>query len=394
MVQNLGLNRDCDHWDIPLAEREERKRLFWCCYIVDRITSAAYGRPITLDDRECDVTYPIEEDDLTDGSMPILDYMRQYIKLCRVIGALLQDIYSVTVDRSTESPEEKVSAFHARLHEWKVDLPRSLQYEPQHNHVNHIPCQPSLAVCQLHMAYHTSLILLHRPYISLSQPRNPDPSLQICLSASYNILTIAETLSNEQRLCFVLNYCVFDMLNAGGVFVSLATSTDARISLEAKASISKLMRALQHLDVSWGAAARFGKLFGDVSNPANQLHTVNSKEKDNHAFQRLTVSKPPAKIHHNQRQVPYTPQMQKDETKMGGGDASLEATVHNTPSSVLGSVTYPSDGNDTTLPTMMNVAEWESIFGSNPSPSDVFQIWQNTNVESMDIISFEDLLEL
>jgi hypothetical protein len=86
--------------------------------------------------------------------------------------------------------------------------------------------------------------------------------------------------------------------------------------------------------------------------------------------------------------------MQKDETKMGGGDASLEATVHNTPSSVLGSVTYPSDGNDTTLPMMMNVAEWESIFGNNPSPSDVFQIWQNTDVESMDIISFEDLLEL
>lgn len=393
MAQNMGLNRNCDHWNIPLAEREERKRVFWCCYIVDRITSAMYGRPITLDDRECDVSYPRQEDDVRDGSMPILEYMHQTIKLCHLIGKLLQDIYTVTIDNSVDSPVEKVTKLHTKLQEWKVDLPRSMQYELRHSHSNHITPQSSLAICQLHMIYHTAMILLHRPYTPLSHQRIPYPSLQICISAAYSILNITETLSNEQILGYVLNYCCYALITAGGMFVSLAASDDTGISVEAKAANAKLVHVLHDLDHSWGAFSRYGRLFGDASSTANQLHTVNTQQleqrsDDQNTLEHYIVSNTAGSYHSQLQNQASNTQQSPNKTGMV---ANADTTIAPTPSTVLDAATYPSNENENVVqwvPMSIDIAEWDSLFaGDNHN-------WQSTGIEDMDIISLEDLLEL
>lgn len=47
MAQHLGLNRDCVKLNpnMPLLEREERNRVWWTCFVADRIISATFGRP-------------------------------------------------------------------------------------------------------------------------------------------------------------------------------------------------------------------------------------------------------------------------------------------------------------------------------------------------------------
>lgn len=57
MALDLGL-RNCDHWDISAEEKERRKRVFWCCFIADRIISAVYGRTATFEESDCDVPFP------------------------------------------------------------------------------------------------------------------------------------------------------------------------------------------------------------------------------------------------------------------------------------------------------------------------------------------------
>ncbi|KAF9581264.1 hypothetical protein BGW38_001781, partial [Lunasporangiospora selenospora] len=47
MAQHLGLNRDCDKLNphMPILDREERNRVWWTCFVADRLVSAAFGRP-------------------------------------------------------------------------------------------------------------------------------------------------------------------------------------------------------------------------------------------------------------------------------------------------------------------------------------------------------------
>jgi hypothetical protein len=50
IAQSLGLNRDCEEWDIPESEKQTRKRIWWSLYIADRFHSASLGRPLSIRD--------------------------------------------------------------------------------------------------------------------------------------------------------------------------------------------------------------------------------------------------------------------------------------------------------------------------------------------------------
>jgi hypothetical protein len=50
LAQGLGLNRDCEEWDIPESEKQTRKRIWWSLYVADRFQSASLGRPISIRD--------------------------------------------------------------------------------------------------------------------------------------------------------------------------------------------------------------------------------------------------------------------------------------------------------------------------------------------------------
>jgi hypothetical protein len=47
MAQHLGLNRDCMKLNphMPVLDREERNRIWWTCFVADRLVSAVFGRP-------------------------------------------------------------------------------------------------------------------------------------------------------------------------------------------------------------------------------------------------------------------------------------------------------------------------------------------------------------
>ncbi|KAG1420048.1 hypothetical protein G6F57_023658 [Rhizopus arrhizus] len=63
MSQNLGLHRNCDNWNLTATEKEERKRAFYGCFIVDRLSCAMHGRSPMIDDRDYDTPYPSENDE-------------------------------------------------------------------------------------------------------------------------------------------------------------------------------------------------------------------------------------------------------------------------------------------------------------------------------------------
>ncbi|KAG0351627.1 Transcriptional activator of fatty acid utilization, partial [Gamsiella multidivaricata] len=112
MAQDLGMHRNSARWHLPPLETEIRKRLWWAIYIMDRWVSAGMGRPLAIDDNDCDVDYPsVVEQDWADpdgsGDSPVEDseklkeescfalrYFVETIKLATILGQILQRVYS------------------------------------------------------------------------------------------------------------------------------------------------------------------------------------------------------------------------------------------------------------------------------------------------------------
>lgn len=287
MAQDLGLNRNCDHWDIKPDERERRKRVFWCCFIVDRLLSANFGRASVFEERDCDVPFPSVDDDepLTDesastvGRAPVrlLDAFIQLIKICDILGHVLKSIYYAKSRHHAPGThhDHVLSALNQQLTNWYNNMPSSLQYDlvgAGHG----VMSDPPTPISQMHLIYYTTVILLHRPFIPVEASSG---SYNICASAANSILDIVDIMLNENHLKYVSNFTVYYIFTAGIIFLkSAASSEDGHKSLDAKVKINKIMRALDEIELTWTTAARSGNILGELAG----LRDINLEYEDDH----------------------------------------------------------------------------------------------------------------
>lgn len=313
MAQDLGLNRNCDHWNISPEERERRKRVFWCCFIVDRITSAIYGRSANFEERDCDVPFPSVDDDemikptCKDSSRPpakLLEVFIQSIKICDILGHVLKNIYYAKARQHTSSHhiDHILTTLNRQLTQWHNNLPVSLQYKLPNTQAGEMAPDPPSPICQLHMIYYTTVILLHRSFIpgpTQSQLPISLPSYDICESAASSVLDIINIMLGENHLKYVYNFSVFFVFTAGIIFIKLASSDDADKAFDAKININRVMRALDELEITWLNAARCCNILGELAG----LRDINL-ECDKYVPKKVSKSSPPPSI-----AVPNSPEL-------------------------------------------------------------------------------------
>lgn len=288
MAQDLGLHRNCDHWNIPAEECERRKRVFWCCYVVDRLASAMYGRASTFEERDCDVPFPtVDDDDLIreddpNATMPqpsfrLLEGFTNLIKICDILGHVLKNIYYVRSLQYTgaKQADSVLTTWNKKLQQWYDQLPDSLQIKKDNGSNNHT--LPPTAVCQLHMIYHTTVILLHRPFIpGPNQSLLPSllPCASICSAAADAVLSITNSMLAENKLRYVMNYAVYYIFTSGIIFIRTACimkpnnepslSSDDK-TLEAKVKVTKCMQALDEIEATWTTASKSCQILAELS---------------------------------------------------------------------------------------------------------------------------------
>ncbi|KAI9305875.1 fungal-specific transcription factor domain-containing protein [Cunninghamella echinulata] len=273
MAQNLGLHRNCDNWNLTDVEKEERKRCFYSCFVVDRLSCAMHGRSPVLDERDYDALYPSYEDkdDGNGESKNIMERFHQLIKLCELLGDVLRDLYMVRGRKQLSMmtcPDSVVANLDRGLNKWMMKLPQSMQYRPPNTRLAETGKAPALQLCQMHMLFYTILILLHRPFIpgsSSSPAPSVFPSAAICTFAANKILDISESLLADGRLKYVNNYALYFMFTAGIIFIHNAQSSDSMFSFEAKISINKIMHAMDEVENTWSTSARHCNILGALA---------------------------------------------------------------------------------------------------------------------------------
>ncbi|KAH7133345.1 fungal-specific transcription factor domain-containing protein [Dactylonectria estremocensis] len=94
--QDLGLYSESGPW--PVIEGEMRRRTWWTIYILDRTLATELGRPVMIDDGDCDVSLPAGVDDqyiheggmlVPNGAEPLTHSLLAVIHVVRSYTALL-----------------------------------------------------------------------------------------------------------------------------------------------------------------------------------------------------------------------------------------------------------------------------------------------------------------
>lgn len=94
--QDLGLYSESGPW--PVIEGEMRRRTWWTIYILDRTLATELGRPVLIDDKDCDVSLPAGVDDqyiheggmlVPNGAEPLTHSLLAVIHVVRSYTALI-----------------------------------------------------------------------------------------------------------------------------------------------------------------------------------------------------------------------------------------------------------------------------------------------------------------
>ncbi|KAI8802203.1 fungal-specific transcription factor domain-containing protein [Cladochytrium replicatum] len=207
-------------------EMEERRRLWWCCYILDRYAGAAADRSMIINEKDCRVYLPCPEDvfqalgddeeaeqreqptataaafthndsfqiavltstNMFTPGMPHQNSTGYYILLTKIFGKIVEysnqhkslsprrghqqvtdghRAQAVAQGRSFPGPldaDYQLSVLDASLRDWMSSLPDYIRIVDDQFTVNHNPDSSAAWIPPyLHIYYHTCVILLHRP---------------------------------------------------------------------------------------------------------------------------------------------------------------------------------------------------------------------------------------
>ncbi|KAH8819209.1 fungal-specific transcription factor domain-containing protein [Xylogone sp. PMI_703] len=106
--QDIGLHQDTGPW--PMIEGEMRKRVWWGIYVWDRHMSLELGRPLLIEDADCEVSLPAAIDDryIHDGGMVVPNGISQVnnfilptIHVVRAVSQLIKTLKSAVISPST-----------------------------------------------------------------------------------------------------------------------------------------------------------------------------------------------------------------------------------------------------------------------------------------------------
>ncbi|KAL4985608.1 fungal-specific transcription factor domain-containing protein [Aspergillus falconensis] len=179
--QAVGLHREPSRG--TFEDNEERKRVWWTIYTWDRFASITYGRPLGINDRDCNISSPADTWENPYFVAPLAEqghticysaYQRELNRLYLMASSALEVIFGSRTSGS--SKDLAGDAYHAlvkeatrKLHRWRDELPDNLtlnleeDFQPDNGPSARAHALQSLS---LQLTYDNILIVLHRPLLA------------------------------------------------------------------------------------------------------------------------------------------------------------------------------------------------------------------------------------
>jgi hypothetical protein len=290
--QDLGLHRSPRRLLITPIEKETRRKVWWGVYTLDRMLALALGRPLGVNDSDCDVEQPAEVDD---------DHLAEYFSgatmsqrqpslmagsvalnnLYEIGGRVLRQVYALDICREQLEPEKKaelqrtVESLDNELTKWCEDLPAVFKSQSETDE------QVSMgAVLCSH--YYSILTTLHRNLLPVRRDQ-PQPmtakSTVKAVSSARSCIRLAPSMKHVVPPSHHLAFFIQHLFSSAVILLLYAMhASEPRAATAAMDEARSSLAALESWEGQWPGAKKCKELLVELTNTANQAIAQANKQ--------------------------------------------------------------------------------------------------------------------
>ncbi|KAI8711054.1 Zn(2)-C6 fungal-type domain-containing protein [Fusarium sp. LHS14.1] len=186
-AQTIGMHRSTKGMAMGPKEYRLWKKIWWLLFIRDRQLASGMGKPMMIDERDCDVQ-ELTLDDFVDGETPETAHFT--ISMMRFAKIITQVVRCRFTPASSSNEATKLEV-HLALQAWHAQLHPSMQYDCKSNRTRYSVL--------LSLVYHWMALLLHRPSVDDAKDslERRDFSTQLAFHSANKINELAGDISKS-----------------------------------------------------------------------------------------------------------------------------------------------------------------------------------------------------
>ncbi|KDR83360.1 hypothetical protein GALMADRAFT_205370 [Galerina marginata CBS 339.88] len=289
--QDLGLHRSPRRLLVTPVEKETRRKIWWGVYTLDRMLALALGRPLGVNDSDCDAELPVEVDDehlgeyftgapMTQRQPSLMTGTIALIKLYEIGGRVLRQVYALENCKDHLEPERKadlqrmVESLDAELTKWCDELPTVFKSQSETEE------QVSMgAVLCSH--YYSVLTTLHRNLLPVKrdQPVTAKSTVK-AVSSARSCIRLAPSMKHVVPPSHHLAFFIQHLFSSAVIVLLYAMhASDPRAASAAMDEAKSTLVALESWEGQWPGARKCKELLIELINTANEAIAQGPREK-------------------------------------------------------------------------------------------------------------------
>ncbi|KAF8458322.1 fungal-specific transcription factor domain-containing protein [Terfezia claveryi] len=226
LANSIGMHRRGSWFGLSAVEVEQRRRVFWIMYLLDKEIALRSGRPGAINDDDVNVDLPEEDPADGVGNIPLaggktkVNLFRLIAQFSTIEGKVYMHLYSAKASRQTDQEIlNTIGDLDLELEKWKTSVP--IEIRPD-NEIKVDEGPLVLHVVMLHFAYHNCLTTIHRMSIHhgywtsrlsnyaisglSAKPLNPRvfSSAALCVSAARSSINLIKYINANDCPCIWL----------------------------------------------------------------------------------------------------------------------------------------------------------------------------------------------
>ncbi|CAK7274198.1 hypothetical protein SEPCBS119000_006048 [Sporothrix epigloea] len=166
LSHSIGLHKKGTGFNLNPIEIEQRKRVFWIAYMLDKDLCLRSGRPPAQDDDDMNVELPNEDPADNIGNIPLgdgkgkMNLFRVMCEFALIESKVYKRLYSTKATKQTVGELlNTIGELDQELEDWKDSIP--IDFRPEHEiRASHTPL--ILHIVMLHFTYYNCLTTIHR----------------------------------------------------------------------------------------------------------------------------------------------------------------------------------------------------------------------------------------